>query len=40
MKDEKDDLEKNIESLRTALRSQEQSAGMYTLHPNLNVALN
>lgn len=27
MKEEKDDLEKSIESLRTALRQQEQSAG-------------
>ena len=28
MKEEKDDLEKSVESLRTALRQQEQSAGM------------
>lgn len=27
MKEEKDDLEKSVESLRTALRTQEQSAG-------------
>jgi hypothetical protein len=27
MKEEKDDLEKSVESLRTALRQQEQSAG-------------
>ena len=27
MKEEKDDLEKSVESLRTALRTQEQSSG-------------
>jgi len=27
MKEEKDDLEKNVEALRTALRAQEQSSG-------------
>ena len=27
MKEEKDDLEKTVESLRTALRAQEQSSG-------------
>jgi hypothetical protein len=27
MKEEKDDLDKSVESLRTALRQQEQSAG-------------
>lgn len=31
MKEEKDDLEKSVESLRTALRQQEQSAGMSTV---------
>jgi hypothetical protein len=29
MKEEKDDLEKSVESLRTALRQQEQSAGVF-----------
>lgn len=29
MKEEKDDLEKAVESLRTALREQEQNAGMH-----------
>ena len=33
MKEEKDDLEKSIESLRTALRSQEQSSGMHFTIP-------
>jgi prefoldin subunit 5 len=28
MKEEKDDLEKSVESLRTALRQQEQSSGV------------
>jgi hypothetical protein len=31
MKEEKDDLEKSVESLRTALRQQEQSAGACVL---------
>jgi hypothetical protein len=31
MKEEKDDLEKSVESLRTALRQQEQSTGMSSL---------
>lgn len=30
MKEEKDDLEKSLESLATALKQQEQSAGAYT----------
>lgn len=33
MKEEKDDLEKSIDSLRTALRSQEQSSGMHFTIP-------
>lgn len=43
MKEEKDDLEKSIESLRTALRSQEQSSGAISItsalpisHPELD----
>jgi hypothetical protein len=32
MKEEKDDLEKSVESLRTALRQQEQSSGEYLSH--------
>lgn len=31
MKEERDDLEKGVESLRTALRTQEVNAGMYTM---------
>jgi hypothetical protein len=31
MKDERDDLDKSLESLRTALRQQEQSAGTSTV---------
>lgn len=33
MKEEKDDLEKSIDSLRTALRSQEQSSGIHLAIP-------
>ena len=32
MKEEKDDLEKAVESLRKALREQEQNAGMQFLY--------
>lgn len=37
MKEEKDDLEKSIDSLRTALRSQEQSSGIHFIIPTLRL---
>ena len=38
IKEEKDDLEKTVENLKTALRQQEQSAGLFDIHDDVNLA--